>query len=141
MGDFGFCFADLPDPRTGNAGRHKLLDIMMIALCAVLCGGQTAVAMAEFAEAKEDFLREFLDLEHGLPSHDTFSRVLRLLDPEQFGACFRQFTANFAAACQGVIAITPAPAQAGGKVSRRSYDHASGKSALHMVSAWGSEQR
>jgi len=134
MDGFGACFEELEDPRTGNAGRHKLLDIMMIALCTVLCGGQTAVAMAEFAEAKEDFLRDFLDLEHGLPSHDTFNRVLRLLDPVQFGTCFRQFMAAFAAACQGVIAID-------GKVSRRSYDHASGKSALHMVSAWGCEQR
>jgi len=91
----------------------------------ILCGGQTAVDMAEFAEAKEIFLREFLALENGPPSHDTFSRVLRLLDPDQFGSCFRRFMAEFTAACQGVIAID-------GKVSRRSFDRASGKSALHM---------
>lgn len=134
MVGFEACFVGLADPRTGNAGRHKLLDILMIALCSVLCGGQTAVDMAEFAEAKEPFLREFLALENGLPSHDTFSRVFRLLDPDQFGLCFRRFMAEFTAACQGVIAID-------GKVSRRSFDRASGKSALHMVSAWGCDQR
>lgn len=134
MDGFKTCFEGLADPRTGNAGRHKLIDILMIALCTVLCGGQTAVDMAEFAEAKLEFLRDFLELEHGPPSHDTFSRVLRLLDPTQFGACFRRFMAEFAAASEGVIAID-------GKVSRRSFDRASGKSALHMVSAWGCDQR
>ena len=82
MDGFGACFEGLEDPRTGNAGRHQLLEILMIALCTVLCGGQTAVDMAEFAEDKEEFLRGFLNLEHGPPSHDTFSRVLRLLDPD-----------------------------------------------------------
>ena len=73
MEGFGACFEGLEDPRTGNAGRYELLEILMIALCTVLCGGQTA--MAEFAEDKEEFLRGFLNLEHGPPSHDTFSRV------------------------------------------------------------------
>jgi predicted transposase YbfD/YdcC len=131
---FSECFEDLEDPRTGNAGRHDLLEILMIALCTVLSGGQTAVDMSIFAREKETFLREFLKLEHGPPSHDTFSRVFRLLDPEQFGACFQRFMARFAETCQGVIAID-------GKVVRRSFDRASGKSALHMVSAWGCDQR
>lgn len=134
MEDFFKCFNDLEDPRTGNAGRHDLLEILMIALCTVLSGGQTAVDMAVFAREKETFLREFLKLEHGPPSHDTFSRVFRLLDPEQFGACFQRFMAGFSEACQGVVAVD-------GKVVRRSFDKASGKSALHMVSAWGCEQR
>ena len=73
MDGFIACFEGLEDPRTGNAGRHNLLEILMIALCTVLCGGQSA--MAEFAEDKEAFLRSFLTLEHGPPSHDTFSRV------------------------------------------------------------------
>ncbi len=107
---------------------------MTIALCTVLSGGQTAVDMAIFAREKEAFLREFLVLEHGVPSHDTFSRVFRLLDPEAFGACFQRFMARFSETCQGVIAID-------GKVVRRSYDKASGTSALHMVSAWGCDQR
>ena len=134
MDGFIACFEGLEDPRTGNAGRHDLLEILMIALCTVLCGGQSAVDMAEFAEDKEAFLRGFLTLEHGPPSHDTFSRVLRLLDPDQFRACFQRFMARFAEAAQGVVAID-------GKVLRRSFDTASGKSALHMVTAWGCDQR
>src|ERR1700739_1453755 len=106
----------------------------MIALCTTLCGGQSAVAMARFAEAKETFLRGFLKLEHGLPSHDTFSRLFRQLDPAQFGAAFQRFMTRFADTVRGVVAID-------GKVLRRSFDRASEKSALHMVSAWGSEQR
>jgi predicted transposase YbfD/YdcC len=92
------------------------------------------VAMERFAEAKETFLRGFLKLENGLPSHDTFSRLFRLLDPERFGAAFQQFMASFADTVEGVVAID-------GKVLRRSFDRASGQSALHMVSAWGCEQR
>src|SRR5271155_3238066 len=106
----------------------------MIALCTVLCGGQNATDMAEFAKAKEPFLRGFLSLKNGLPSHDTFSRLFRLLDPAAFGAAFQRFMAAFSQQCQGVVAID-------GKVLRRSFDKASGKSALHMVSAWGCEQR
>jgi hypothetical protein len=98
MDGFIACFDGLEDPRTGNAGRHDLLEILMIALCTVLCGGQSAVDMAEFAEDKEAFLRDFLTLEHGPPSHDTFSRVLRLIDPDQFRACFQRFMVRFAEA-------------------------------------------
>ena len=106
----------------------------MIALCTVLCGGESCVDMADFAEEKEPFLREFLSLDNGLPSHDTFSRVFRALEPEQFRRCFQDFMGRFAATCQGVIAID-------GKVLRRSFDTASAKSSLHMVSAWGCERR
>jgi predicted transposase YbfD/YdcC len=106
----------------------------MIALCTVLSGGENATDMAEFAKAKEPFLRGFLRLTNGIPSHDTFSRLFRLLDPEKFGAAFQRFMAAFSQQCQGVIAID-------GKVLRRSHDRARGKSALHMVSAWGCEQR
>jgi hypothetical protein len=90
--------------------------------------------MAAFAVAKEPFLRGFLKLANGLPSHDTFSRLFRLLDPEQFRTVFQRFMTRFAETVQGVIAID-------GKVLRRSFDRASSKSALHMVSAWGCEQR
>ncbi len=106
----------------------------MIALCCVLCGGQGAVDMAVFAEAKEPFLRSFLTLANGLPSHDTFSRLFRTLDPDQFRDSFQRFMAQFSEQLEGVVAID-------GKVLRRSFDRASGKSALHMVSAWGSQQR
>jgi predicted transposase YbfD/YdcC len=134
MEGFRACFAGLDDPRTGNACRHDLHELLVIALCTYLCGGESCVDMEEFAEAKEDFLREFMTLGGGLPSHDTFSRLFRALDPGQFRVCFQTFMSRFAETCQGVIAID-------GKVLRRSFDTASAKSPLHMVSAWGCEQR
>ncbi len=134
MDQFVACFEGLKDPRTGNAGLHDLHELLVIALCTVLSGGQGATHMAAFAVAKEPFLRGFLQLENGLPSHDTFSRLFRLLDPEQFRTVFRRFMAKFSESIQGVVAID-------GKVLRRSFDRASRKSALHMVSAWGCEQR
>src|SRR3954465_13598901 len=95
MEGFGRCFEGLKDPRTGNAGRHDLLEILMIALCTVLCGGQTAVVTPEFAEDKEAFLRVCLARKHGSHRYDTFSRVFRLLDLEPFRACFQSFMAGF----------------------------------------------
>jgi len=131
---FSECWEGLDDPRNGNAALHDFHELLLIALCAVLAGGQGAVDMALFAKAKEAFLRSFLKLENGPPSHDTFSRLFRNLDPEQFRASFQRFIAKFSEGCQGVVAID-------GKVLRRSFDRASGKSALCMVSAWGCEQR
>ena len=90
--------------------------------------------MALFGREKGPFLREFLDMKNGSSSHDTFSRWFRHLDPDQFRAAFQRFMTAFSETCQGVIAVD-------GKVLRRSFDRASGKSALHMVSAWGCEQR
>jgi hypothetical protein len=90
--------------------------------------------MALFAKAKESFLRRFLGLNNGVPSHDTFSRLFRNLDPDQFCVSLQSFMAQFSAQSQGVVAID-------GIVLRLSLDRASGKSALHMVSAWGCEQR
>jgi len=131
---FGACWEGLEDPRCGNAALHDFHELLMIALCCVLCGGHGAVDMALFAEAKEPFLRNFLTLSNGLPSHDTFSRLFRNLDPDQFRDSFQRFMAQFSEQLQGVVAID-------GKVLRRSFDRASGRTALHMVSAWGSEQR
>ena len=134
MEQFASCWEGLEDPRTGNAALHDFHELLFIALCTVLCGGQNAVDMAEWVKAKEGFLRGFLKLKHGLPSHDTFSRLFRMLDPDQFRAAFQRFMMTFAQQCQGVVAID-------GKVLRRSFDRASRKSPLHMVSAWGCEQR
>jgi predicted transposase YbfD/YdcC len=131
---FAACWEELDDPRTGNAALHDFNELLMIALCSVLSGGQGAVDMGLYARAKEPFLRGFLKLSNGLPSHDTFSRLFRRLDPEQFRAAFQRFMTKFSGHCQGVVAID-------GKVLRRSFDRASSKSALHMVSAWGCEQR
>ena len=134
MERFVECWEDLDDPRTGNAALHDFHELLMIAMCAVLCGGQGAVDMGLFAKSKEPFLRGFLKLENGPPSHDTFSRLFRWMDKDQFRAAFQRFMAGFSVQVQGVIAID-------GKVVRRSFDKASGKSPLHMVSAWGCEQR
>lgn len=131
---FGSCWEGLEDPRSGNAGLHDFHELLLIALCCVLSGGQGAVDMALFAEAKEPFLRSFLTLANGLPSHDTFSRLFRNLDADQFRDSFQRFMAQFSEQLQGVVAID-------GKVLRRSFDRVSGKSALHMVSAWGCQQR
>ncbi len=134
MEGFSGVFLQLKDPRTGNARRHDLCEVLAIALCSSLCGGTTCTEMAEFAEDKEPFLRDFLDLKNGLPSHDTFSRLFRLLDPVAFGACFSEFMRAFSQQTAGVVAID-------GKTLRRSFDTASEKSALHMVSAWSCEER
>ena len=134
MEDFASCWEGLEDPRTGNARLHDFHELLTMALCGVLCGAQGAADMALFAKSKEPFLRGFLTLENGVPSHDTFSRLFRQLDPEQFGSAFGRFMASFSEACEGVVAVD-------GKVLRRSFDRASGKSPLHMVSAWGCEQR
>jgi len=93
--EFAACWEGLEDPRTGNAALHEFHEILMIVLCGVLCGGHCAVDMALFAQAKVPFLRGFLKLANGVPSHDTFSRLFRLLDPAQFGAAFQRFMARF----------------------------------------------
>lgn len=134
MERFREAFEGLSDPRTGNRRRHDLMEVLFIALCASLCGAVSCVDMADFAEAKEDELREFLTLAGGPPSHDTFSRIFRLLDPEAFHAAFQRFMAEFAAARAGVIALD-------GKSLRRSFDRAAGASPLHLVSAWAAEER
>ena len=99
-----------------------------------MCGGETCTALALFGQAKREFLESFLKLEHGIPSHDTFSRVFRLLDPEEFHTWFLGFMKQFAQGCQGVEALD-------GKTLRRSYDRAEGASPLHLVNAWAAEQR
>jgi predicted transposase YbfD/YdcC len=133
MEKFAACFAELEDPRETNA-RHDLLEILVIGFCTMLCGGEDCSDMAIFGRAKAVFLRQFLQLRHGIPSHDTFSRVFRLLDPAQFQACFLRFMQDFAAMAQGVIAID-------GKTLRRSFDTAGKTSSLHLVSAWAADCR
>ena len=134
MEDWGEVFEELEDPRTGNAKRHLLHEVLMIALCTVLCGGETCADMALFGRSKRDFLQEFLTLPHGIPSHDTFSRIFRLLDPTGFHAWFIGFMKRFAEGCEGVVAID-------GKTMRRSFDRAAAASPLHPVSAWAVDAR
>ena len=125
-------FADLPDPRALPAQRHELLDILVIALCAVICGADTFVDIARFGKAKEPWLKERLELSlpNGIPSHDTFGRVFAQLDPDAFSQCFQAWTQELYRQTAGqVIALD-------GKMLRHSFDTASGKGAIHLVSAW-----
>jgi predicted transposase YbfD/YdcC len=127
-------FAALEDPRRPNARRHQLLDILVIAFCASLCGAESCVEMAGFALSKEEVLREFLTLEGGPPSHDTFSRVFRMLDPARFAACFQTYLDSLGAVCRGHVAVD-------GKTLRGAHDRAAGVSPLQRVSAFASETR
>jgi predicted transposase YbfD/YdcC len=127
-------FADLPDPRTGNAQRHRLLDVLTIALTATICGAESCVDFADFARDREALFRDFLALPGGLPSHDTFSRLFRLLDPAAFAACFARFLDGLGEGGPGVVAID-------GKTMRRSFDRAAERSPLHVVTAFAAEAR
>ena len=123
-------FSVLPDPRIDRRRRHKLLDILVIALCAGLCGIDDFAGVELFARLKKDWFSTFLELPGGIPSHDTFGRVFSRLDPKAFEACFRNWIAALAeVATEGVVAID-------GKSLRGSFDTASGKSPLHLVSAF-----
>jgi predicted transposase YbfD/YdcC len=134
MGWFAACFGDLPDPRTGNATRHNLLDLLTIALTASICGADSCVDFADFARDRAALFGEFLTLEGGLPSHDTFSRLFRILDPASFAKCFSRFVDKLGEVGAGVVAID-------GKTMRRSFDRAADRSPLHVVTAFACERR
>jgi len=127
-------FSGINEPRCSNK-RHKLIDIITISICAVICGADGYEAIEEFGNARYEWLSSFLELPHGIPSHDTIGRVFSRLNPEEFEKAFlkriyeiREIT------CGQVIAID-------GKTLRRSYDKSSDKAAIRMVSAWASENR
>jgi predicted transposase YbfD/YdcC len=124
-------FSVLEDPRRYNR-RHKLLDIVVIAICAAICGAEGWEDIELFGETKEEWLREFLELPHGAPSDDTYRRVFAALDAEEFQICFMDWIEAVEELTQGqVIAVD-------GKTLRRSHDRSQGKKALQMVSAWAS---
>ena len=127
-------FSSLPDPRRGNAQRHNLLDVLVIALTASICGAESCVDFADFGRDREALFREFLELPGGLPSHDTYSRVFRLLDPTAFAGCFAAFLEGLGTDGPGVLAID-------GKTLRRSFDRAAARSPLHVVTAFATEAR
>ena len=128
-------FGDLTDPRMERTKLHKLLDILVIAMCAVIAGADNWEDVEEFGKARLEWFRTFLELPNGIPSHDTFTRVFARLDPEQFQACFLRWMNAVSAVIGGqVIAID-------GKVLRRSHDKGIGKAAIDMVSAWASANR
>lgn len=123
-------FAKLEDPRIDRSKRHELLDIIFIVICAVICGADNWVEIEAFGKAQEHWLRRFLALPNGIPSHDTFGRVFARLDADQFAECFRNWIQDISRVIgRQVIAFD-------GKTSRRSHDKTNGKSALELVSAW-----
>lgn len=125
-------FGELPDPRTGHNVQHPLLSLMTITICGVICGADSWVDVEMYGQSKQAWLARFLDLPHGIPSHDTFGRVFRWLNPDVFEARFREWTQAVCRLTEGqVLALD-------GKHVRRSKDGLLGREALHLVSVWAS---
>src|SRR5262245_20907463 len=128
-------FAEVSDPRVERTKLHLLLDILVIAICAVICGADTWVEIEAYGNAKAQWLRQFLALPHGIPSHDTFGRVFARLNPEELQRCFLRWIQAVREVTQGeVVAID-------GKTLRRSFDRAADKGGIHLVRAWASTNR
>src|SRR6476659_837403 len=125
-------FGHLPDPRIERCKLHKLVDIMTITICAVISNADGCEDIAAYGRAKEPLLRQFLELPYGIPSHDTFERVLARLDPSAFQRCFLSWVAHIRTKLPGdVVAID-------GKTACGTRDAAIDLSPLHLVSAWSS---
>jgi len=128
-------FATLDDPRVERTKLHPLLSIVVIAICAVISGAESWDDVEDFGEIRADWFATFLDLPHGIPSHDTFNRVFAALDPVQFRACFLHWM-------EAVAGVLPTQVIAiDGKTVRRSHDRGAGRAAIHLVSAWASANR
>ena len=125
-------FGQLEDPRLDRKKLHSLHDIIAITICAVIAGADGWAEIALFGRSKEDWLRTFLKLPNGIPSHDTFGRFFSLLDPVAFQQCFINWVQAVHESVQGVVAID-------GKTVRRSHDRGKGKKAIHIVGAWATE--
>lgn len=126
-------FEDLQDPRREQGRHHKLIDIITIAICAVISGAETWVDIVDFGEDKQDWLRGFLELANGIPSHDTFGRVFQLLDPYQIQMCYQMWIRQVSEQLdRDIVAID-------GKTMRRSHDQWTGKKAVHLLHAWSVE--
>lgn len=128
-------FGDLPDPRVDRCKHHKLLDIVTIAICAVISNADGWTDIEAYGHAKETWLRQFLELPAGIPSHDTFARVFAKLDPNAFQTCFVRWVDAIRDKLPGdVVAID-------GKTSRRTRDATIDLSPLHIVSAWSTDNQ
>ena len=126
-------FGTLEDSRRDQGKRHQLLDIIAMTICAFIGGAEGWDDVELFFRCKYEWFRRFLDLPHGVPCSDTFARVFAGIDSEQFRNCFMDWVNSVSRLTQGqVIALD-------GKTLRRSHDRPSGKEAIHMVSAWASE--
>jgi predicted transposase YbfD/YdcC len=126
-------FQTLEDPRIERTKKHLLLDILIIAVCTLLTGGEGFQDMELFGKSKRQWLQTFLALPHGIPSHDTFGRVFARLNPTRFQECFLSWTRAVAALTQGTLVSLD------GKTVRASFERATAASPLHMVSAWCSQ--
>jgi predicted transposase YbfD/YdcC len=126
-------FSSLEDPRVERTKKHLLTDILTISICGFICGVDNWVELEVFGKAKRDWFKTFLELPNGIPSHDTFGRLYAAMDPEEFSRCFTRWVQSIAELTQGEVVPID------GKTLRRSFDRASSKSAIHMVSAWASE--
>lgn len=125
-------FIGVHDPRLDRTKLHPLRNIIVLALCGVLCGAESWVEIEQFGRAKQSWFARFLDLEHGIPSHDTFGRVFAALNPAEFETSFLSWVrAAVSGSPGGVVAID-------GKTLRRSHDRNAGKAAIQLVSAWAS---
>ncbi len=132
--DFLEAFSALPDPRQSKKVLYPLDEVLLLTLCAVLCGADGWVSVALFGEQKLKFLRRFLPFENGTPSHDQLGLIFGALDAQAFQTCFIAWTQASSGAIAGVVAID-------GKTVRRSFDRAGNKGAIHLVSAWSSRQK
>jgi predicted transposase YbfD/YdcC len=128
-------FSRLTDPRIERTKRHLLLDMVVIALCAAICGANSWADVERFGRAKLDWLTRFLDLPNGIPSHDTFSRVFARLDTNEFYTCLHNWLRSLK------LAVKEKQVAIDGKTLRRSFDRAAGESALQVVSAWATDLR
>jgi DDE_Tnp_1-associated/Transposase DDE domain len=138
-------FAELADPRREQGRIHRLDEIVFIATCAVLCGADNWVQIADYARSKRDWLKTFLSLPGGVPSRDTFRRVFCLLDPLSFQKRFYSWIASLMAR-KGLTPLVTEPLELrpvaiDGEAQRGSARRTVGRSALHMVSAWAVEDR
>jgi predicted transposase YbfD/YdcC len=134
LGVFAF-FEAVPEPRVERTRLHPLVNVLIIAMLAMICVGEGWEDMEEFGLAKEAWLGTFLDLRNGIPSADTFRRVLSAVNPKAFNACFIAWVQALSEGTAGkLVAID-------GKTVRHSFDHATGRKALHIVSAWVAENR
>ncbi len=128
-------FEGLADPRTGNAKAHIFLEIVIIAILAVICGADGWSDVELFGQTKKAWLKTFLELPKGIPSHDTFGRVFAKIQPEEFQKRFRDWVQAVEHHTEGqVIAVD-------GKQLRRSHDRGAGKEALYMVNAWATQNQ
>jgi predicted transposase YbfD/YdcC len=128
-------FSTIDDPRIERSKQHKLIDIITIAICAVICGAEGWTDIETYGVTKYEWLKQFLELPNGIPSHDTFARLFARLNPQQFQQCFLSWIKAINKVTSGeVIAFD-------GKSLRHSYDKKAEKGAIHMVSAWATENR